>query len=115
MYREAHEHDAVKRAVRALAAGRTVVLDGGPANLGGLLGVAACATSAMIAFMVRHGSGYLRTPMSDAWADRLYLPLISSSDPQRRADRYAVTVDAASGIGTGISAKDRASTIALLA
>ena len=64
---------------------------------------------------MRHGSGLLCAPMPQAWADRLHLPpmVTDNQDPRRTA--YTVSVDAATGVGTGISAADRARTVRLLA
>lgn len=71
-------------------------------------------TPRWLGWTIRHSSGYICAPMPASWADRLELPLmvLDNEDPFRTA--YAVTVDAADGVGTGISATDRARTIALL-
>ncbi len=76
---------------------------------------AARATVEWIAWGIRHSSGYLCAPMTGLKADTLNLPLMvpNSQDPRRTA--YTVSVDAASGVTTGISAADRHRTIQLLA
>jgi 3,4-dihydroxy 2-butanone 4-phosphate synthase/GTP cyclohydrolase II len=68
-----------------------------------------------VAWGIRHSSGYLCAPMPSEKADSLKLPLMvpSSQDPRRTA--YTVSVDAASGITTGISASDRHRTLQILA
>jgi 3,4-dihydroxy 2-butanone 4-phosphate synthase/GTP cyclohydrolase II len=68
-----------------------------------------------MAWTIRHSSGYLCAPMPDEVADRLELPLMVSDnrDPLRTA--YTVSVDAASGVTTGISAADRTHTVHVLA
>ena len=68
-----------------------------------------------VAWTIRHSSGYLCAPMPAERADALELPLMvpHSQDPRRTA--YTVTVDAASGVTTGISAEDRARTLRVLA
>ncbi|MCL2802358.1 MAG: GTP cyclohydrolase II [Micrococcales bacterium] len=68
-----------------------------------------------IAWIIRHSSGYLCAPMTAGRADALALPLMvpNSQDPRRTA--YTVTVDAANGVTTGISAGDRATTLRVLA
>ncbi len=73
------------------------------------------ATVEWITWGIRHSSGYLCAPMTGPKADALKLPLMvpSSQDPRRTA--YTVSVDAASGITTGISAADRHRTLQLLA
>ena len=73
------------------------------------------ATSDWIAWGIRHSSGYLCAPMTAERADALNLPLMvpSSQDPRRTA--YTVSVDAATGVTTGISAVDRTRTLKVLA
>lgn len=73
------------------------------------------ATPEWIAWIVRNSSGYLCAPMPTARAEALGLPLMvpDSQDPRRTA--YTVSVDAARGVTTGISATDRATTLRLLA
>ncbi len=68
-----------------------------------------------VAWGIRHSSGYLCAPMPGSKADRLGLPLMvpNSQDPRRTA--YTVSVDAASGVTTGISAADRHRTLQILA
>src|SRR5699024_2522647 len=60
-------------------------------------------------------SGLLCAPMSDEIADRLELPMMVSQNQDVRQTAYTVTVDAAHGVTTGISAADRAHTVNLLA
>lgn len=73
------------------------------------------ATQEWVAWGIRHSSGYLCAPMTGHKADALNLPLMvpNSQDPRRTA--YTVSVDAASGVTTGISAADRHTTIQRLA
>ncbi|GAA3512155.1 3,4-dihydroxy-2-butanone-4-phosphate synthase [Georgenia daeguensis] len=76
---------------------------------------AATASPRWLAWTIRHSSGYVCAPMPAARADALDLPLMvaASQDPRRTA--YTVTVDAAHGVTTGISAADRALTLRTLA
>jgi len=73
------------------------------------------ATEEWVAWGIRHSSGYLCAPMHGSKADELNLPLMvpNSQDPRRTA--YTVSVDAATGVTTGISAHDRHRTLQLLA
>lgn len=97
--------------------GRMVVVVDDPSreNEGDLITSAAHITSEKINFMAKYGRGLICVPMEDDIAERLGLHLMSHSmqDPYKTA--WAVSVDAASGITTGISAHDRARTIKLLA
>jgi len=107
----------VEEALAALRAGSPVLVldDEDRENEGDLVLAAETATEDWMAWTIRHSSGYLCAPMPDALADRLELPLMvaANRDPLRTA--YTVSVDAASGITTGISAVDRLRTVRVLA
>jgi 3,4-dihydroxy 2-butanone 4-phosphate synthase / GTP cyclohydrolase II len=107
----------IEEAVAAVAAGRPVVVvdDEDRENEGDLIFAAELATPQLLAFMVRHTSGYICAPLTEAEADRLELPPMYHTNQDRRGTAYTVTVDAREGVGTGISAADRAHTIRLLA
>ncbi len=108
---------SIPEALAALRAGRPVLVldDADRENEGDAVLAAATLTAQWCGWAVRHTSGYLCAPMIEARADALDLPLMvaDSQDPRRTA--YTVTVDAAEGITTGISASDRARTARLLA
>ncbi|SJM66606.1 3,4-dihydroxy-2-butanone 4-phosphate synthase / GTP cyclohydrolase II [Gulosibacter sp. 10] len=73
------------------------------------------ATPEWIAWTVRHSSGFLCAPMPADVADRLGLPLMVPRNEDSLRTAYTVSADAASGITTGISARDRAATLRVLA
>ncbi len=107
----------VQEALEALRAGRPVIVADSPdrENEADVILAAQSATPDWVAWTIRHSSGYLCAPMPAARADALDLPLMvpHSQDPRRTA--YTVTVDAATGVTTGISAADRARTLRVLA
>ncbi|GAB3879856.1 bifunctional 3,4-dihydroxy-2-butanone-4-phosphate synthase/GTP cyclohydrolase II [Kibdelosporangium lantanae] len=107
----------IKRAIADIAAGRPVIVvdDEDRENEGDLIFAAEKATPELIAFMVRYTSGYICVPLTEADCERLDLPPMFHTNQDRRGTAYTVTVDAASGVSTGISAADRAHTIRLLA
>ncbi len=109
--------DTVERAIADIAAGKAVVVvdDADRENEGDLIFASELATPELVAFMVRHTSGYVCVSVSEADADRLELPPMFHTNQDRRGTAYTVTVDAREGITTGISARDRAHTIRLLA
>lgn len=109
--------DTVERAVADIAAGKAVVVvdDEDRENEGDLIFAAEMATPELVAFMVRYTSGYLCVPLDGADCDRLGLPPMYSVNQDKHGTAYTVTVDAREGIGTGISASDRAATMRLLA
>lgn len=107
----------VEEALEALRAGRPVLVADSVdrENEADVVLAAQSATPEWVAWTIRHSSGYLCAPMPAERADALDLPLMvpHSQDPRRTA--YTVTVDAATGITTGISAADRARTLRVLA
>ncbi|GAA2537621.1 bifunctional 3,4-dihydroxy-2-butanone-4-phosphate synthase/GTP cyclohydrolase II [Winogradskya consettensis] len=109
--------DDIEAAIKAIAAGRSVIVvdDEDRENEGDLIFAAELATPELVAFMVRYSSGYICVPLPETEADRLDLPPMFHTNQDARGTAYAVTVDARVGIGTGISAADRAHTIRLLA
>lgn len=109
--------DPIEQAVAEIAAGRPVVVvdDEDRENEGDLIFAAQMATQQLLAFMVRHTSGYICAPLTEDDCDRLELPPMYHTNQDRRGTAYTVTVDAREGVSTGISAADRAHTIRLLA
>ena len=109
--------DTIERAVADIAAGKAVVVvdDEDRENEGDLIFAAEKATPELVAFMVRYTSGYLCVPLDGEDCDRLGLPPMYSVNQDKHGTAYTVTVDAKEGIGTGISASDRAATMRLLA
>ena len=107
----------VRAALAQLRAGRPVVVADSPdrEDEADVVLSAQSATPEWVAWTIRHSSGYLCAPMPAERADALALPLMvpASQDPRRTA--YTVTVDAAAGVTTGISAADRARTLRVLA
>ncbi|WP_199542921.1 3,4-dihydroxy-2-butanone-4-phosphate synthase [Prauserella sp. PE36] len=105
--------DGLSAAVRALASGGMAVLvaDG----VGYLTMAAEHADWRRISFFVRHTSGFLRVAMRSDRADRLELPPMVPRWRDRAETEFAVSVDASDGVSTGISARDRARTVRLLA
>jgi len=107
----------IEAAFEALRAGRPVLVtdDEGRENEGDVIMAAATITTQWLAWTIRHSSGYICAPMTQDRADALKLPPMVADNRDPRGTAYTVTVDAAVGVGTGISAADRAYTIRLLA
>lgn len=107
----------IERALEALRAGLPVLVldDENRENEGDVVLAAETLTTEWLAWTIRHTSGYLCAPMTNERADLLELPLMvaRNADPLRTA--YTITVDAASGVTTGISAADRTRTLQVLA
>ncbi|MEV6109246.1 bifunctional 3,4-dihydroxy-2-butanone-4-phosphate synthase/GTP cyclohydrolase II [Streptomyces sp. NPDC051940] len=111
--------DTIERAVAEIAAGRPVVVvdDENRENEGDLIAAAELVTPEIVAFMMRECSGLICAPMEGAVLDRLGLPQMVDDNTESMRTAFTVTVDAAPrhGVGTGISAADRAITLGLLA
>ena len=104
-------------ALEALRAGRPILVadDENRENEGDVIISAQLATPEWLAWTVRWSSGYVCAPMPADWADRLDLPPMVEVNQDARGTAYTVSVDAASGVTTGISAADRAHTLNVLA
>ena len=111
------QFDPVDEVVAGIAAGEIVIVvdDDDRENEGDLIMAASCATPEKVAFMIRHTSGILCTPILDDEAKRLHLdPMVARNDaPMSTA--FTVSVDYRHGLTTGISAEERANTIQALA
>src|SRR5690349_4058725 len=107
---------AVEEVIAAFARGEIVVVvdDEDRENEGDLIMAAELATTERVAFMVRYTSGVLCVPMSGERLDDLRLPLMVTTSTDAMGTAYTITVDAR-GVGTGISAQDRALTVRTLA
>lgn len=107
----------VARALEELKLGRPVLLVGttGQVESCSIVVAAELVTASAMAFVVRHTSGFVCVALDEDQADRLDLPPMVAGGGTAGSVPYAVTVDARTGISTGISAKDRAHTARLLA
>lgn len=106
----------VERALAELTAGRPVLVadDAGRENEVDVVLAASVATAQWVGWAVRHSSGYLCAPLPAHRADLLELPLMVEHGEDPRGTAYTVSVDAAVGVTTGISAADRALTLRVL-
>ncbi|WP_422334728.1 GTP cyclohydrolase II [Rhodococcus sp. (in: high G+C Gram-positive bacteria)] len=84
-------------------------------NEGDVILAADRVSPAWVAWTVRHTSGLLCAPMTGERADALELPAMVADNQDPKKTAYTVTVDAAQGVSTGISAVDRATTLRVLA
>jgi 3,4-dihydroxy 2-butanone 4-phosphate synthase / GTP cyclohydrolase II len=107
---------SIPEAIEVIAAGGMVVCvdDADRENEGDLIMAADAATPEKIAFFVRHTSGVIVVPMLGERLDQLELPLMVTANTEKHRTQFTVSVDARVGTSTGISAADRATTIAAL-
>ena len=81
-------------------------------NEGDLVIPAEFATTEVINFMAMHGRGLICLPMTSERIDRLGLPMMSVNNSSRHETAFTVSIEAREGVTTGISAADRALTVA---
>ncbi|HEX2942360.1 MAG TPA: 3,4-dihydroxy-2-butanone-4-phosphate synthase [Rhodopila sp.] len=82
-------------------------------NEGDLVIPAQFATPDAINFMARHARGLICLAMTPQRVEKLGLPLMSRSNGTRHQTAFTVSIEAREGVTTGISAADRARTIAV--
>src|ERR1041385_1723518 len=114
---EAFEFDTIDDVVSDLAKGKLVIVtdDADRENEGDLVMAAEKATAASVNFMVTHGRGLICVPISNARAEQLGLKRMVAENREMYSTDFTVSVDAADGVTTGISAHDRARTIEIIA
>lgn len=103
--------------IEEIAAGRLVIVSDDPSreNEADLVGAASLCTAEMVNFMAVHARGLICAPLTAERAEELVLPQMTRRNREGHKTAFTVSVDAAEGITTGISAADRAHTIRLLA
>jgi len=108
--------DPIEQVIAAMRAGRMVIMtdDAGRENEGDLVLAARSVTPALINFMAREGRGLICAPVSKARAEKLGLSRMVARNEENFGTDFTVSVDAAKGITTGISAHDRAATLRAL-
>jgi len=105
--------DPIEDILEYLRSGRMIVLVDNETreNEGDLVCAAEKVTPEIINFMVHFGCGVVCMPMTEDHADSLGLHPQTSNNTSPQGTAFTVTVDAATGITTGVSAADRARTI----
>ncbi|PZQ45802.1 MAG: 3,4-dihydroxy-2-butanone-4-phosphate synthase [Rhodovulum sulfidophilum] len=98
----------------ARAGGAFILVDqDSPEAEGHLVVMAQMATPDAINFMATHGRGLVCLAMTGERLDALALPLMPALGSPRRETAFTVSIEAREGVTTGISAADRARTIAV--
>ena len=107
----------VEETIEDFRAGRFVIVtdDDARENEGDLFVAAEAVNEETIAFMLRHTTGIICVPMPGDRLDTLRIPQMVSNNQAQYGTAFTVSVDARAGVGTGVSAADRARTIQVLA
>jgi 3,4-dihydroxy 2-butanone 4-phosphate synthase/GTP cyclohydrolase II len=114
---EAFQFDTIDDVLHDIAAGKMVIVtdDADRENEGDLIMAAAKATPAAINFMTMHGRGLICAPLTNERAEQLGLQRMVAQNREMYRTDFTVSVDAARGVTTGISAHDRAATVRTIA
>ena len=117
MRREAVAISPVSEIVAEIRAGRIVILvdDEDRENEGDLVFAADFVSAEKINFLAKHGRGLVCMPITEAHAAKLGLRPMVEQNRSRHGTNFTVSIEAAEGIATGISAHDRALTIKVAA
>ena len=105
--------DSTEEIVADLRDGKMVVIldDEDRENEGDLIMAATKVVPENINFMARYGRGLICLTLTRARCEQLRLPLMVSDTDRRRTTNFTVSIEAADGVTTGISAHDRARTV----
>ena len=105
----------ISAAIDALQKGQMIVLldDEDRENEGDLVVAAEHATPEAINFMSKFGRGLICLSMAEQMIEKLRLPMMTTNNKSSFGTAFTVSIEACDGVTTGISAKDRARTIAV--
>jgi len=103
----------VQRAIAALKDGRGVMVldDEDRENEGDMVFAAETMTVEQMALTIRHGSGIVCLCLNEKRLRQLELPMMVDNNTSAYGTGFTVTIEAAEGVTTGVSAKDRITTI----
>lgn len=104
---------SVEKGIEDIKQGKMVILvdDEDRENEGDLCMAAEYVTPEAINFMAKYGRGLICLSLAEELADRLNLPPMVADNKARFETAFTVSIEARQGVTTGISAKDRATTI----
>src|SRR5437667_9323306 len=102
-----------EEALEEIRAGRMIILmdDEDRETEGDLCVAAERVTAEQINFMATHGRGLICLSLTEGQCDQLGLPMMVSENRAPLGTAFTVSIDARHGVGRGISAIDRATTI----
>lgn len=109
----AHSLSEVEEALRALRGGQGVLVvdDESRENEGDLVFAAQTLTEKQMAMLIRECSGIVCLCLTEEKADALALPPMVKENTSRHGTAFTVTIEAARGVTTGVSAADRVATV----
>ena len=108
---------SIPEIIEDLKGGRMIILVDDPdrENEGDLAMLAEKITPEAVNFMAKEGRGLICTPMSGEVCDRLELPMQAAHNTNAHGTAFTISIEATTGVSTGISAADRSRTIEVAA
>ena len=105
--------NTIEEIIQDIRLGKMVILmdDEDRENEGDIVMAAECVSAEHIAFMARYACGLICMPMSRERCAKLNLPLMVARNASGFGTKFTVSIEAAHGVTTGISAADRALTV----
>ncbi|PHM61980.1 3,4-dihydroxy-2-butanone-4-phosphate synthase [Xenorhabdus ishibashii] len=105
--------ERVERALAALRAGQGVMVldDENRENEGDMIFAAETMTVEQMALTIRHGSGIVCLCLTEERRQQLKLPMMVENNSSQYQTAFTVSIEAAQGVTTGVSAADRITTI----
>ncbi|PXZ06373.1 3,4-dihydroxy-2-butanone-4-phosphate synthase [Gilliamella apicola] len=105
--------ERVKRAIASIKAGSGVLVldDEDRENEGDIIWAAETITTEQMALTIRYGSGIVCLCMPQPYCDKLELPMMVANNTSKNHTAFTITIEAAKGVTTGVSAADRVTTV----
>jgi 3,4-dihydroxy 2-butanone 4-phosphate synthase / GTP cyclohydrolase II len=103
----------IEKAIEDIRIGKMIIVvdDENRENEGDLVVAAEHMTKEKMAFIIRNTGGVVCLSLSNKLADKIDLPPMVQKNTSKRETPFTVSIEAAEGVTTGISAEDRATTI----
>ncbi|PIV98115.1 MAG: 3,4-dihydroxy-2-butanone-4-phosphate synthase [Deltaproteobacteria bacterium CG_4_9_14_3_um_filter_63_12] len=104
---------SIEEVLQALKRGEMIILvdDEARENEGDLCMAAECVTAEAVNFMAKHGRGLICLTLTEERLEQLGIPMMVQDNTSRLGTAFTVSIEAKTGVTTGISAADRARTI----
>lgn len=105
--------ERVKKAIASIKAGSGVLVldDEDRENEGDIIWAAQTITTQQMALTIRYGSGIVCLCMPQSYCDKLELPMMVTNNTSKNQTAFTITIEAAKGVTTGVSAADRVTTV----
>ena len=105
--------ERVKKAIASIKAGSGVLVldDEDRENEGDIIWAAETITTQQMALTIRYGSGIVCLCMPQSFCDKLELPMMVTNNTSKNHTAFTITIEAAKGVTTGVSAADRVTTV----